>query len=74
MSDMPLEIYTGRMRVEKSVPREAYCPRCGKQMKPSSMTSSFRWFKCPDCGQTHRLWREFEWTTIKDQPHDCRGD
>jgi|GEM_PF-4169963 len=55
----------GRMRVEKSVPREVYCPRCGGQMRPTSTPKSFRWFKCLACGQTHRLWRQFEWVAFR---------
>ncbi|MHC4563553.1 MAG: transposase family protein [Planctomycetota bacterium] len=58
---------TGKMRIEKSVPREVYCPRCGTRMKPSSTPKSFRWFKCKNCGRTHRLWRRFEWVSIREQ-------
>ncbi len=51
----------GRMRIEKNVPREVYCPQCATRMTPSSTPKLFRWFKCRDCGHTHRHWREFDW-------------
>ena len=52
---------SGRMRIERNVPRDVYCPQCGTRMTPSSTPKPFRWFKCRACGSTHRHWREFEW-------------
>ena len=51
----------GRMRIEKNVPRDVYCPYCETRMTPARTPMLFRWFKCRNCGTTHRHWREFEW-------------
>ena len=58
----------GRMLIEKNVPRDVYCPRCGARMTPSSTPKLFRWFKCRHCGSTHRHWREFEWVDFSRSP------